>query len=101
MYDRFVSSIPLTQNSLESWHNRWNTLLHRKKWNIYRTIEEFQKEQKNTQGIIERIISSEPIAKRKRVSYHGERLRKHFEKKTEMDMKSYLSGLAHICYIKK
>lgn len=100
IYDRYVSSVPVTQNALESWHNRWNTLLNRKKWNLFKTIAEFQKEQKNTECTIERITSSEPMAKRKRGSSNTQRIMQHYSKKNEMDINDFLSGLAYICYIK-
>lgn len=44
--DCLDSCVPRTQNAVESWHGRWNSLLGRKKWNIYKTIQEFSKEQK-------------------------------------------------------
>lgn len=44
VHDNVLSYIPLSQNALESWHNRWNTLLNRKKWNVYKTIDEFKKQ---------------------------------------------------------
>ncbi|KAF9421706.1 hypothetical protein HW555_002387, partial [Spodoptera exigua] len=28
------TTVPITQNEVESWHHRWNTLLGRKKWNL-------------------------------------------------------------------
>jgi hypothetical protein len=44
--DSHRTEVPLSQNALESWHNRWNILLGRRKNNIYKTISEMIKEQK-------------------------------------------------------
>ncbi|KAL0849657.1 hypothetical protein ABMA28_013911 [Loxostege sticticalis] len=102
IHDSIVSHVPLSQNALESWHNRWNTLLNRRKWNIFKTITEFKKEQKNTEDIIERIKSSEPMAKRKCESKdYKERIHQHISEKNKMDLKSYLNGWAHICHLIK
>ncbi|KAL0810605.1 hypothetical protein ABMA28_010722 [Loxostege sticticalis] len=102
VHDSQMSHVPLSQNALESWHNRWNTLLGRRKWNIFRTITEFKKEQQNTDFIIECINSSQPMPKRKRLqSAYKERITQHLSKKSEMDTKTYLSGLAHICHLIK
>ncbi|KAL0829666.1 hypothetical protein ABMA28_003172 [Loxostege sticticalis] len=42
--DCFVAGIPITQNAVESWNNRWISLLNRKKNNIYKTLKEFVKD---------------------------------------------------------
>lgn len=101
VHESYISCIPMTQNSLESWHNRFNVLLNRRRWNIYQTINEFAKEQKNNECVMERVNSSEPATKkRKSGNNYNERLRAHFNNKSEMSLKSFLSGLAHICYLK-
>lgn len=102
IHDSLMSYVPLSQNALESWHNRWNSLLGRRKWNIFRTITEFKKEQHNTDCIIECLNSSEPMPKRKRLqSAYRKRITQHLSKKSEMDIKTYMSGLAHICHLIK
>lgn len=99
----YYHNVPLSQNALESWHNRWNSLLNRQKRNIFKTIAEFKKEQKNTEDIIERLKAAEPMYKRKReaADYYRERINRHLSERNEMDLKSYLNGWAHICQLMK
>lgn len=101
IHENLVQHIPLSQNALESWHNRWNSLLGRRKWNLYKTIIEFKKEQVNTEATVERIISSEPMPKRKRGSLYKERIIQHLSEKQAMDTKTYLNGWALICHLIK
>jgi hypothetical protein len=99
--DSLLNHVPLTQNALESWHNRWNSLLSRRKWNVFSTIKEFIKEQHHTEGIIEKVKSAEPMHKRKREIGYKDRIEQHLSDKNGMDLKSYLSGWAHICHLIK
>lgn len=100
--DSLVEHVPLTQNALESWHNRWNSLLRRRKWIIFLTINEFINEQHHTEGIIGNIKYSEPKLKRKcSETGYKERIERHLSDKNGMDMKTFLSGWAHICHLIK
>lgn len=93
------AGIPTTQNNIENWHNRWNSLLNRKKFNIFKSMKELQKEQKNTSFEIERINAN--IKKRKyKQSCHILKIRQQLLKKNDVDLKEYLSGLAYIAYLK-
>lgn len=97
--DCVKADIPTTQNNIENWHNRWNSLLNRKKMNIYKTLKELKKEQKNTIMEIERITAN--IKKRKnKMSNHLLKIKEHVLQKETMDLKEYLSGLAYIIYMK-
>lgn len=98
--DCFVAGIPITQNAVESWNNRWNSLLNRKKINIYKTLKEFVKEQKNTEYEIERFAGVLEKKERAKTQYY-KKLKEHINLKGDMDMLTYLDGLAYICYIKK
>jgi hypothetical protein len=62
--DCIGSSVPITQNEIESWHHRFNSLLRRRKWNIYKTIQEFQKEQTYVEINVLRIRSQVQISDR-------------------------------------
>lgn len=100
VFDR-TYEIPKTQNVLESWHQRWTTLLNRKKWNVFKTIKEFSKEVKYTEYEIERIRASEPMPKRRRspqIQYEN-RMQKHLSQNSEMDLLAFLGGLAHILHL--
>lgn len=98
--DCFLRGIPITQNAVESWNNRWNSLLNRRKLNIYKTMRELVKEQKNTEYEIERLTGLMEKEGRTKTQYY-KKLEKHINKKDDMDMLTYLDGLAYICYIKK
>lgn len=94
--------IPTTQNCVEIWHHRWNALLGRRKWNLYKTFEEILKEQKTTMDTIEKIISQSASEPRRRKKQHDkeEKIRKLLEKKGTMDLIAFLRGLSYICYLK-
>lgn len=97
--DCVTADIPTTQNNIENWHSRWNALLNRRKINIYKTIKELQKEQKNTTHEIERINANIKKPKYK-ISSHLRKIKEHLLQKEKMDLKEYLSGLAYITYVK-
>lgn len=96
------TTVPITQNEVESWHHRWNTLLGRKKWNLCKTIEELNKEQKHTELIVEKLNSQSQETKRsKKKENREEKIKKHLEKKETMDLTTFLDGLAYLCYFKR
>lgn len=77
---------------------RWNTLLNRKKMNIFKTLDEVKKEQKNTENEVERIRAQIERPKTKIQRKHNERLKNHLLMKDELDTISFLSGIAYITY---
>lgn len=94
--------VPITQNCVEIWHHRWNALLGRKKWNIYKTFEEILKEQKTTIDTIEKIIGQQATEPKRRKTQQDkeEKIKKLLQKKETMDLLSYLRGLSYVCYLK-
>ena len=58
---------PRTQNTVEAWHCRWNTLIGRVYVGIYTIIEEMRKEQQQTNIQIENIIRGEPQSSENRI----------------------------------
>nr|CAG8678882.1 5299_t:CDS:1 [Entrophospora candida] len=51
---------PRTQNTVEAWHHRWNTLIGRAHVGVYTILEEMHKEQQRTNMQIESILHGEP-----------------------------------------
>lgn len=100
VWDSFATGIPITQNAVESWNNRWNSLLNRRKMNIYKTMRELVKEQKNTEYEIERLAGLMEKKSKRKTEYY-KKLQEHINKKGDTDIVTYLDGLAYLCYIKK
>ncbi|KAL0818774.1 hypothetical protein ABMA28_008101 [Loxostege sticticalis] len=95
--DSHRSQIPLSQNALESWHNRWNILLGRRKWNVFKTVSEFIKEQKHSECLIEQINSSAPMPRRKpKWQCLRERITQYVSEKNDMNFKDYLTWLTYV-----
>lgn len=44
---------PRTQNNVEAWHRRWNSLLSNKRYGLYTTIDYMKKEQFSVNHTIE------------------------------------------------
>ncbi|CAG8797744.1 1033_t:CDS:1, partial [Dentiscutata erythropus] len=59
VYESVELGIPRTQNSVEAWHNRWNTIVGRPNVSVYMLIEELQKEQQNVDDQVVRILQGE------------------------------------------
>lgn len=104
IHDRLELNTPNSQNSVESWHHRWNGLLGRKKWNLFKTIKEMEKEQKNNELIIEKIRAQDesvsPTKKKKQVGKE-EKLKKLLNQKEDMDRLDFMNSMAYICHFKK
>lgn len=99
--DSIACNVPTTQNACESWHSRWNILLNRKKMNIFKTITELKKEQRNTDNEITRIRAQIQKESYKRQKKHDERLKNHLQMKEEMETIEFLEGIAYIMYLKR
>lgn len=52
--------LPRTQNSVEAWHRRWNSLMDNKKLGLYNCLKKLIEEQNTTAHKIERILSKIP-----------------------------------------
>ncbi|KAL4119402.1 hypothetical protein QTP88_012211 [Uroleucon formosanum] len=68
VYYNNENNIPRTQNNVESWHKRWKILVGAERVGIYHLIIEMCKEQQNTLGQIELIISGNQRPKPKLTS---------------------------------
>ncbi|KAL4143748.1 hypothetical protein QTP88_006039 [Uroleucon formosanum] len=68
VYYNTENNIPRTQNNVESWHKRWKMLVGAERVGIYRLIIKMCKEQQNTLGQIELIVSGNQRPKPKLAS---------------------------------
>jgi hypothetical protein len=58
--DNIEYAFPQTQNSVEGWHRRWETLVGRAHVGIFKIIKDIQKEQNQVQLNIESILREAP-----------------------------------------
>ncbi|KFD55608.1 hypothetical protein M513_03356 [Trichuris suis] len=58
-YDCMQEGFPRSQNSVEAWHRRWESLIGGSHVGVYRMIEEFRREQRRVQNQCERISIGE------------------------------------------
>jgi hypothetical protein len=87
---------PRTQNMVEGWHNRWNTLIGRAHVGFYTIIEEMRKEQHQTDFQIENIIRGEPRPSQHRNYINREnRILSVFNDRNNRSLVDYLRGIAH------
>jgi hypothetical protein len=57
IYDATLIGFPRTQNIVEAWHRRWETIVGRAHVGTYKIMEELQKEQR---AAVEAILTSQP-----------------------------------------
>ena len=58
--DNIEHAFPRTQNNVEAWHRRWETLVGAAHVSVFKIIEEIRKEQNQVQLEIESIIRELP-----------------------------------------
>lgn len=96
VFDNSNNNMPRTQNIVESWHRRWNTLLNGKKWNLNIMMKELIKEQIRTEQKIQRIIANTPMTPpRKKNKYFEDSLQRIINKREEMDVNEFLRKIAY------
>ena len=66
MHDSIELGVPRTQNVIEAWHRRWETVVGRPHVGVYTIIQEFQKEQQQVKVQIEKILRDEQRPKQKK-----------------------------------
>lgn len=69
--------------------------------NIFKTITELKKEQRNTENEISRITAQIQKPSYFRQKKHDDRLKNHLAMKETMETIDFLEGIAYIMYIKK
>lgn len=95
VFENVQLGIPRTQNRVEGWHRRWETLVATKK-GIYNLISEMVKEQRQTDIRVARSDSSVVATPPKKDTEKREkRLRAIFEDRVNRDVLDYLNAIAH------
>ncbi|XP_028165145.1 uncharacterized protein LOC114356258 [Ostrinia furnacalis] len=96
-----ISNLPRTQNKIEAWHRRWNSLMDNKKMGLYTTIGELKKEQAATNLTIARMESGVPATPpRKKKRMHQEAISRFLERRDDsMDVFQFLKGIASSSFL--
>lgn len=66
VFESIYVALPRTQNKVEAWHRRWETLVGRAYVGILSIIKEIRKEQNIVENEIERAVTGEPPKKMRR-----------------------------------
>ena len=96
IYELIDNGYPRTQNIIEGWHQRWNTLIGRSHVGVYTIIDEMRKEQHQTELQIESIIRGEERPyQRKHIIEYENRLLTVFNNRNSLSLLEFLRGIAH------
>ena len=91
-----VRNLPRTNNNLEAWHRRFETVVERCHLGVYSVIREFIKEDHRTDQEVERLIAGNAPRKKKREQLQREeRLATVFNRLGTIPTDDYLRGVAH------
>ncbi|CAG8519713.1 8029_t:CDS:2, partial [Scutellospora calospora] len=92
-------AFPRTQNSVEGWHRRWETLVNCAHAGVFKIIKEIQKEQTNVEVSIEAVLRGAPRPQqRKHIVEHEQRIQVVFNDRDNWSLMEYLRGIAHNVY---
>lgn len=87
---------PRTQNKVEAWHRRWETLIARSHVGIFTMIKQIQKEQNVVEMEIERSIRGEPAPKKRKEDEDREaRIQNVIVDRDNRSVIDFLRGIAH------
>lgn len=96
VFENTAFSFPRTQNNVEAWHRRWETLIGRSHVGIFTIIKEIQKEQSRVENEIERAIRGEPAKKRRKEDENREkRIQNIIDNRNNRTVLEFLRGIAH------
>ena len=70
--DNINNAFPRTQNSVEAWHRRWETIVGCAHVSVFKIIQEIQKEQNRVELEIESIVRGAPRLAQRRQHYMRE-----------------------------
>ena len=89
-------TFPRTQNNVEAWHRRWETLVGHAHVGVYKIINEIQKEQNQLQLNIESILRGAPRPlQRKKDREREERIQAVYNDRDNRELMDFLRGIAH------
>ena len=96
VFDNTEFAFPRTQNKVEAWHRRLETLVARSHVGIFSMIKQIQKEQNEVEIEIEKSIRGEPVPKKRKEDEQKEfRLQHVIINRNNMTTLDFLRGIAH------
>ena len=94
--DNINNAFPRTQNSVEAWHRRWETLIGCAHVGVFKIIQEIRKEQNRVERDIESIVRGAPRPVQSRRHYMREtRIQTVFNDRNNRSRMEFLRGIAH------
>jgi len=88
--------IPRTQNNVEAWHRRWNTLVGRPHIGVFNIIKKLKKEQRYVDLQVESILRGEPRPpQKKEIVDREKRIMTVYNDRANRSTMDFLRGLAH------
>ena len=94
--DNIEYAFPRTQNTVEAWHRRWETLVSNTHVGVFKIIKEIQKEQNRVQFEIESILRGLPRNSQKRRDRERElRIQTIYNDRNNRQVMDFLRGIAH------
>jgi MULE transposase domain/FLYWCH zinc finger domain len=94
--DNIEYAFPRTQNSVEAWHRRWETLVGVAHLGVFKIIKEMQKEQNRVQLDIESILRGAPRPSQRKENIMREiRIQTVFNDRDNRSLMDFLRGIAH------
>lgn len=94
--DNINNAFPCTQNSVEAWHRRWETLIGGAHVGVFKIIQEIRKEQNRVELDIESIVRGAPRPVQSRRNYmHETRIQTVFNDRNNRSRMEFLRGIAH------
>ncbi|CAB4402207.1 unnamed protein product [Rhizophagus irregularis] len=94
--DNIEHSFPRTQNNVEAWHRRWETLVGHAHVGVFKIIKEIQKEQNRVQLEMESILQGSPQNLPKKKDREREsRIQRVYDDRDNRPVLDFLRGIAH------
>lgn len=93
--DLMESGLPRTQNSLEAWHRRFNSLGGGNHLGVLSCVSLFRDEQHSTKVIIERLSRGFNVPMESALRQREDRIRAVYEDKANRETLDFLTSLAH------
>lgn len=96
-YDRVISDLPRTNNSVEGWHRAFQQTIDCHHPSIYKIIQHFKTEQHQVQIKLDRYNSGfrQPEASKSKYVLINRRIKTLVQNYNRMDHINYLQGLSH------
>ena len=89
-------NLPRTNNCVEAWHRRFETVVERYHLGVYSMIREFMKEDHRTDQEVQRLTSGiTPVKKKKEQVYRENRLATVLSREGQVSLNEYVKGIAH------